>query len=50
VIRAVIAAASEAETGFARINVREAISMRYTLEELDYKQPPTPIQVENSTA
>ena len=42
--------ASEAELGALYIMAKEAIYIRLILEELGHKQPPTPIQTDNSTA
>ena len=42
--------AAEAELGELFINVKTAVPIRTTLEELWHKQPPTPIQTDNSTA
>jgi len=45
-----MSSAAEAELGALYINAREAIPMRLLLEEMGHKQPPTPIQTDNSTA
>ena len=45
-----MSSAAEAELGALYINAREAIPMRQFLEEMGHKQPPTPIQTNNSTA
>ena len=50
VIRVVVSSAAEAETGGLFSNMKEATILRTTLEEIGYKQPPTPVQVDNSTA
>ena len=50
VLTAVMSSAAEAELGALYINAREAIPMRHLLEEMGHKQPPTPIQTDNSTA
>jgi hypothetical protein len=50
ILKAVMSSASKAELGALCINAREAIPMRYLLEEMGHKQPPTPIQTDNSTA
>eukprot|EP00956_Cyclotella_meneghiniana_P018711 scaffold31391_cov75-Cyclotella_meneghiniana.AAC.6 len=42
--------AAEAETGGLYINARKAVKERNILEEMGHKQPPTPIQTDNSTA
>ena len=50
IIKAVMSSAAEAELGALYINAREAIPMRHLLEEMGHKQPPTPLQTDNSTA
>ena len=50
IIKAVMSSAAEAEVGALYINTREAVPARTTLEELGHKQPPTPIQTDNSVA
>ena len=45
-----MSSAVEAELGGLFINAREAIPARIVLEEMGHKQPPTPIQTDNSTA
>jgi hypothetical protein len=50
ILKAVMSSAAEAELGGLYINAREAIPMRQLLEEMGHKQPPTPIQTDNSTA
>jgi hypothetical protein len=45
-----MSSAAEAELGALYINAREAIPLRHLLEELGHTQPPTPIQIDNSTA
>ena len=50
IIKAVMSSAAEAELGALFINAREAIPMRHLLEEMGHKQPPTPLQTDNSTA
>ena len=42
--------AADAEIGALFINTRQAIPARYLLEELGHKQPPTPVQTDNTTA
>jgi hypothetical protein len=39
----------EAEIAAFYINCKEAIPARHTLEYLGHKQPPTPIQTDNTT-
>ena len=50
IIKAVMSSAAEAELGALYINAREAVHIRNILEEMGHPQPPTPIQVDNSTA
>ena len=45
-----MAYAAEAELGDLFLNCQEAVPIRITLEEMGHPQPPTPVQVENSTA
>ena len=49
-IKAVMSLAAEAEIGALYINCREAISVQHALKFLGHKQPPTPMQMENTTA
>ncbi len=49
IIKAVMSSAAEAELGALYINAREAIPLRHLLAEMGHKQPPTPIQTDNST-
>ena len=46
----VMVSAAEAEIGAAYINGWEAIPIRTTLQELNHPQPPTKMQVDNTTA
>ena len=50
IIKAVMSSAAEAELGALYINSREAIPQRHLLEEMGHPQPPTPIQIDNTTA
>ena len=50
IIKFVMSSAAEAEIGAGFIAAQESIPMRQCLEELGHKQPPTPIQVDNTTA
>jgi hypothetical protein len=50
VLKHVMSAAAEAEIGAVFINSKEGAVLRTTLEELGYKQPPTPMETDNSTA
>ena len=45
-----MSSAAEAELSALYINAKEAVYIRTILEELGHKQPPTPIQTDNSTA
>ena len=49
IIKAVMTSAAEAELGGLFLNAKSAVPIRKTLEELGHKQPPTPIQTDNST-
>ena len=49
-LRHVVASAAEAETCALFFNAQMVIHMRRLLEALGHKQPPTPIQTDNSTA
>ena len=44
-----MSAASEAECGATFINCKAAVPLHITLEEMGHPQPPTPVQIENST-
>jgi hypothetical protein len=46
----VMTSAAEAEIGALFLNSRQAIPARRLLEEMGHKQPPTPIQTDNTTA
>jgi hypothetical protein len=50
IIKAVMSSAAEAEIGALYINCREAIPAQHTLEYLGHKQPPTPMQTNNTKA
>jgi hypothetical protein len=50
IIKAVISSAAEAELGTLYINACKAIPQCQTLAEMGHKQPPTPMQIDNSTA
>ena len=45
-----MASSAEAELGALFLNYQEAVTIRITLEEMGHAQPPTPVQVDNSTA
>ena len=48
VIKVVTSSAAEAEIAGVFTNMKEAVALRNTLEEMGHPQPPTPIQVDNS--
>ena len=50
IIKTVVSSAAEAEVHAAFINAKEAVSMRTTLWEMGHPQPPTPLQIDNTTA
>jgi hypothetical protein len=50
VLKHVMSSAAEAEIGTVCINSKEGAVLRTTLEELGHKQPPTPIETDNTTA
>jgi hypothetical protein len=50
VIKNVMGSAAEAEVGALYDNLREGVPLRITLREMGHPQPPTPVQVDNSTA
>ena len=50
IIKHVMTSATEAELAGLYIMAREAIYIRIILEELGHKQPPTPLQTDNSMA
>jgi hypothetical protein len=50
IIKAILSSVEEAEIGALYINCKEAIPARHTLEYLGHKQPPTPMQTDNTTA
>ena len=50
IIKVVMSSAAGAEIGALYINSREAIPQRHLLEEMGHPQPPTPIQINNTTA
>ena len=49
ILKNVMSAASEAECGATFINCKAAVPLRITLEEMVQEQPPTPVQIDNST-
>ena len=48
-MRNVMASSSEAECGALFKNTKEAVALRTTLHEMGHSQPPTPVEVNNST-
>jgi hypothetical protein len=50
IMRNVLSSATEAEVGACFHNTQDACPLRVTLEEMNWPQPPTPIQVDNSCA
>ena len=50
IIKHVMTSATEAELVALYIMAREAVYIRIILEELGHKQPPTPLQTDNSMA
>lgn len=50
IIKNVMSSAAEAEIAATFENCKEAVGIRTTLQELGHPQPPTPVQVDNSTA
>jgi len=50
ILKNVVGSAAEAEIAGTYVNATEAVPIVVTLEELGHIQPPTPIQVDNSTA
>ena len=44
-----MATAAEDKLGALFLNFQEAVPIRITLEEMGHPQPPTPVQVDNST-
>ncbi len=50
IIKAVMTSAADAEIGALYINCRETVPARHTLEYMGHPQPPTPMQMDNTTA
>ncbi len=50
ILKAVMSSAAKVELRALYINACEAIPMQQVLKEMGHKQPPTPIQTDNSTA
>ena len=49
IMRNVMSSAAEAECGALYDNTKEGVPLRNTLVEMGHPQPPTPVQVDNST-
>ncbi len=49
IMRNVMSSAAEAECGALYDNTKEGVPLRTTLTEMGHPQPPTPVQVDNST-
>jgi hypothetical protein len=45
-----MSSAAEAEIGAVLLNAKEGAVLRTTLEELGHKHPPTPMEMDNTTA
>ena len=50
ILRNIMVSAAEAKLGALFLNCQESVPIRITLEEMGHTQPPTPVQVYNSTA
>ena len=50
IIKAVMSSAAEAELGALFINCQEAIPASHARKAMGHKQPPTPMQTDNTTA
>jgi hypothetical protein len=50
VLKHVMSSSAEAEIGAVFISATEGAVLRTTLEELGHKQPPTPMEIDNTTA
>jgi hypothetical protein len=50
IIKVVMSSTTEAEVGALYINCREAIPTHHTLKFMGHPQPPTPMQMDNTTA
>ena len=50
IMKNVMGSAAEAEIGAGYMNAQDCVQIRTTLEEMGHHQPPTPIQVDNTTA
>jgi hypothetical protein len=45
-----VASAAEAKLGLLFYNCQDGTTLRLTLEELEHRQPPTPVHCDNTTA
>ena len=45
-----MSAVSEAEIAAAYVNAKDAVGSRVTLMEMEYQQPQTPLEIDNTTA
>jgi hypothetical protein len=50
VLKHVMSSEAEAEIGAVFINAKEGAVLRTTLEEVGHKQPPTPMEMDNTTS
>ena len=50
IIKAVMSLVAEANVGALYINCQEAVPARHVLEFMRHKQPPTPMQTDNTTS
>ena len=50
IIKAVMPSAAKSEVGAMYINCQEAVPARHILKFMGHKQPPTPMQTDNTTA
>ena len=50
IIKALMSSAAEDKLGALFVNCREAIPARHALKIIGHKQPPTPVQTDNTTA
>ena len=50
IMKYVLSSAAEAETSALFLTAKEMIPLKKTLEEMRWKQPPSPLQCDNSTA
>ena len=50
IIKHVMSSATKAELAALYISAREAVYIRIILDEMGHKQPPTPVQTDNTTA